>query len=58
MKKSEMLEIMNENKWSHDLDEKSSYEDVKEEFEVMKDELLDDYVMYPNGRDYDAEDFD
>ena len=59
MTKEEMLEIMKRNNWSgvDDLDEDSSYEEVKEEYDEMVDEY-DDSDMFPNGRDYDAEDED
>lgn len=58
MTKQEMLKEMDENQWGHDLDENSSYEDVKEEYEEMKEEISDDSDMFPNERDYDAEDED
>ena len=45
-----------ENHWGHESDETSSYEEVKEEYDEMVDEFSDDSVMFPNGRDYDAED--
>ena len=51
MTKQEMLKEMDEKHWGHDLDENSSYEDVKEE-------ISDDSDMFPNVRDYDAEDED
>ena len=59
MIKEEMLEIMKKNNWSgaDELDEDSSYEEVKEEYDEMIDEY-DDSDMFPNGRDYDAEDED
>ena len=53
-----MLKEMDEKHWGHDLDENSSYEDVKEEYEEMIEEISDDSEMFPNVRDYDAEDED
>lgn len=58
MTKHEMLEQMEANGWSHELKEKDSYKDIKEEYELMIDEFSDDSYMFPNGRDYDAEDED
>ena len=58
MTKQEMLEKMDENHWGHESDENSSYEEVKEEYDEMVDEFSDDSVMFPNRRDYDAEDED
>lgn len=58
MTKQEMLEKMDENHWGHESDENSSYEEVKEEYDEMVDEFSDDSVMFPNGRDCDAEDED
>ena len=52
MTKKDMLAKMDEAVWDTDLDENSSYEEVKNEYE----EMLED--MFPNGRDYDAEDED
>ncbi len=54
-----MLEKMRENHWETETNEGSSYEDVKADYDEMIEELEaveDD--MYPNGRDYDAENFD
>lgn len=53
-----MLDLMDESCWFHDLDIDSSYNEIKEEFDIMNDELSDDSDMFPNGRDYDAEDED
>lgn len=58
MTKQEMLAEMDENHCGHESDENSSYEEVKEEYDEMVDEFSDDSVMFPNGRDYDAEDED
>ncbi len=54
-----MLEKMRENHWETETNEESSYEDVKVDFDEMIEELeaIED-DMYPNGRDYDAENFD
>lgn len=53
-----MLKEMEDNCWETELDENSSYEEVEEEYNEMKDELeYAEDIMYPNGRDYDAEDF-
>lgn len=54
-----MLKEMRNNNWETDVDENSSYEEIEEAY----DEMLEEYdaaedAMYPNGRDYDAEDFD
>ena len=50
---------MRNNNWETDVNENSSYEEIEEAY----DEMLEEYdaaedAMYPNGRDYDAEDFD
>lgn len=58
MTKKEMLEEMDESCWEHETDENSSYEEVKEEYDEMIEEFSDDSYMFPNGRDYDAEDED
>lgn len=54
-----MLKEMRNNNWETDVNENSSYEEIEEAY----DEMLEEYdaaedAMYPNGRDYDAEDFD
>lgn len=57
--KLRMLELMERNGWETETDSDSSYEEVEKDFREMVDELdaaEDD--MYPNGRDYDAENFD
>ena len=54
MTKGEMLEIMEERGWEHELTSKNSYEEVKEEFEIMIDEYDNLIDMFPNG--YDEED--
>ncbi len=45
-------------KRSNDLDENSSYEEIKKEYEEMLEDRSDNSDMFPNGRDYDAEDED
>ena len=56
--KKDMLSEMEEQGWIHDLSEKSSWEDIKEEYDVMIDECESESTLFPNGRDYDAEDED
>lgn len=59
MSKKEMLQEMKEHGWDfHDLTEKSSWDDIKEEYDVMIDECTGESSLFPNGRDYDAEDED
>ena len=59
MSKEEMLSEMLERQWDHDLDEDSPYEDILEEYQTMIEEYESaEEEMYPNGRDYDSEDFD
>jgi len=59
MTKAEMIEAMNEGSWCHDMTMKNTYAEVKEEYETMLEEYeAAEEDMYPNGRDYDAEDFD
>ncbi len=54
-----MLEKMRKNHWETETNEESSYEDVKVDFDEMIEELeAIEADMYPNGRDYDAENFD
>lgn len=54
-----MLEKMRENCWETETNEDSSYEDVKADFDEMIEEFeAVENDMYPNGRDYDAENFD
>ena len=54
-----MLEEMEHNNWETGVDVNSSYEEVKEAFYEMKDEYESaEDAMFPNGRDYDAENFD
>lgn len=56
--KTQMLEEMRERNWDSEVDENSSYSEVKAEYRNMHDafDAAED-AMYPNGRDFDAEDF-
>ena len=54
----EMIKEMDRHRWGYDPEELDSDEAIKEEYDRMVDELSDDYLMFPNGRDYDAEDED
>lgn len=57
--KKAMLEEMKRVGWESDLDENASYEEVEEAFNEMQEELdAAEDAMYPNGRDYDAENLD
>ena len=58
MSKEDMLEAMKEQNWSHELTEDDSWDDIKEEYDNMLDICSDDSLLFPNGRDYDAEDED
>ena len=58
MTKKDMLAKMDEAVWGTDLDENSSYEEIKKEYEEMLEDRSDNSDMFPNGRDYDAEDED
>ena len=58
MSKEEMLREMDEVNWPHDLSEESSWDEIKEEYDNMIDECSDNSDLFPNGRDYDAEDED
>lgn len=58
MTAEEMIKEMEKHGWGYDPEEVDSYEAIKEEYDRMVDELSDDYLMFPNGRDYDAEDED
>lgn len=54
-----MLEKLHENNCGEELDIESSYEEVESEYIEMQDNLEGaEQDMYPNGRDYDAENFD
>ena len=56
--KKEMIDEMKECGWYPSVDKTDSYEDVKAEYEAFLDETSDDSTLFPNGRDYDAEDED
>jgi len=57
--KEDMLAEMEEHNWDHELTERSSYSEVYEEWKMMQDEFeAAEDAMFPNGRDYVAEDFD
>ena len=58
MSKEDMLEELDEHNWKHELTGDSSWEEVKEEYDIMIDECTGDSPLFPNGRDYDAEDED
>ena len=59
MTKAQMLEAIRENGWEcfTDVDSKSSYDEVKEAYDVMMDELSSDSDMFPNGHD-DGEEYE
>ena len=54
MRKSELIEILHEN-YRKDLDELKEMR--KDELEELYEELSDDSVWFPNGRDYDSEEW-
>lgn len=56
--RTQMLKEMQERNWDSEVDENSSYSEVKAEYRNMYDafDAAED-AMYPNGRDFDAEDF-
>lgn len=58
MTREEMLREMREKNWDTELTPKDSYRDIKREYEEMINayESAED-AMFPNGRDYDAEDW-
>lgn len=56
--KKEMIQEMKDMGWHPSVDENSSYEDVKDEWETAHDELSCDCDTHPNGRDFDSENFD
>ncbi len=58
MTKLQMLHEMDKRHWGHETDENSTYEEVKEDYDEMVDELSDDSLLFPNSRDTDAEDED
>lgn len=63
--KADMLEEMDRNDYFHDLNQNSKYKEIKEVYdeflEFIKEDAIDisdESDMFPNGRDYDAEDED
>lgn len=58
--KRELIDEMNENGYDTDLDYSSPKEDVIDAYLEYYDEFIDDpdYLLFPNGRDIDAEDED
>ncbi len=58
--REEMIQEMNDEEWEHDLTEDSTDTEVKEEYGRYYDEKYDDaeYLLFPNGRDLDAENED
>lgn len=58
MTKQQMLHEMDKSGWSHETDEKSAYEEIKDDHDEMLDELSGESVWFPNPRDTDAEDED
>lgn len=57
--KIRMLEFLHEYDWGEELNAESSYEEVDAEYKELQEEIEGaEYDMYPNGRDYDAENFD
>ena len=52
------FEEMEQNGWTFDLPKNASYDEIKEEYDTMIDEYFNDSDLFPNGRDYDAEDED
>ena len=54
-----MLEKLHEQNEGEELNIKSTYEEIESEYKEMLENLEGAaYDMYPNGRDYDAENFD
>lgn len=58
MTKEKMISEMEQNGWTFDLPKNASYDEIKEEYDTMIDEYFNDSDLFPNGRDYDAEDED
>ena len=48
MTKKDMLAKMDEAVWGTDLDENSSYEEIKKEYEEMLEDRSDNSDMFPN----------
>lgn len=55
MKKADLIDLLVSDYWQ---DEKELKKMTKAELEELLDELTDESNMFPNGRDYDAEDED
>lgn len=53
-----MLQIMEEEGWNIEDIDQTNYDEVKEAYKAFCDEMSDDSLLFPNGRDYDAEDED
>lgn len=58
MTKLQMLQEMEKHNWGHDTNEKSTYSEIKEDYDEMVEEISDDFLLFPNPRDTDAEDED
>lgn len=58
LSKEDMLEKMEECGWAHELSAENSWSEIKEEYDTMYDEQSGEETLFPNGRDYDAEDED
>ena len=54
--KKQMLTIMKESGWHCPLTKDDPWQDIYDEYQTFKNE--DDSTLYPNGRNYDAEDED
>ena len=53
-----MLSEMKDYEWPVSCTIDDDYDTVKEEYEIFLDEISSDSDLFPNGRDYDAEDED
>ena len=59
MTKLDMLNEMDNHNWDHNFTASSSYSKIKEEYTEMVNEYdSSEDLLFPNGRDYDAEDED
>jgi hypothetical protein len=58
LSKEDMLEKMEECGWDHELSAENSWSEIKEEYNTMYNEQSGEETLFPNGRDYDAEDED
>ncbi len=56
--KKDMISIMKNHGWTPDCDSTDSWQAIKDEYDVFRDETTGDNDMFPNGRDYEAEDED